>query len=330
MIKRVQPLKSEKVLWWVMLVSAAFTLTALFFSIGIMERIRQVSLPEFVSSRYMIAAVAGLIYLSAHFLRALRLWVMLIEDVKKFSDVVRLHFFSSWIVGVLPFKLGEPFRLLQCVRITKSPLSGTAVFVLEKIMDTISVLILTTLGTSFILMKLEVRFLNLFLVFLLFGSVLLWFSSDGLISYLRKIILIQSKSKRGLAALKIINLYENLLQVFKAKISFRFSLLLLMSLTAWILDIVSYMVLGRLFNLSLPEIFQQIIEYIENTIVENPFMLSQLERANLPLMDLSTYISKFTVFIMFAAALLVMMFSLKKILAKIYCSLRIHGEIDGK
>lgn len=226
------------------------------------------SIPNF---KLYLLLTSCLLFLIAHVVRALRLWVMLIEDVKSFSHLFYLHFFSAWIVAAVPFKLGEIYRLLQFIKVTNSFSDGIATFAIEKIFDALVVLILIVVASVLMTAEFDVRFITLFLVFTLASGFLVWSASPGLISYGRKIVLTRSRSKKGLLALNLLNEYERLLLVFKKKIDFRFTLLLLMTVASWLLDALAFSIIGKMMNVSFSDIYAYMVSFLENSILHHPF-----------------------------------------------------------
>lgn len=63
-----------------------------------------------------ILLTSGFLFFLSHLLRALRIWIMVIESNKNFNKVLEFHFVSALLVMVTPFKLGEIYRFIQLNR----------------------------------------------------------------------------------------------------------------------------------------------------------------------------------------------------------------------
>ncbi len=89
---------------------------------------------------------AMLAYLTAHLLRAARVFLLLNNGTLRFSDVLVTHCHSAGISALIPFKLGEGYRVGVLASLCRDPLRAVVAVWIERIWD---VVLLCTLAISF-------------------------------------------------------------------------------------------------------------------------------------------------------------------------------------
>lgn len=66
-----------------------------------------------------VVIFAALLYLASHALRALRLTVIIADEDASLRDVARVHAWTAGVSILLPFKLGEFFRVVELARLVR-------------------------------------------------------------------------------------------------------------------------------------------------------------------------------------------------------------------
>lgn len=107
---------------------------------GLAAAIKDDVAAAFLAAPVMISGMA-VFYLIAHFLRAARLALLAASacDVSVRTTFL-LHLFTAPVALILPFKLGEVFRLQQLMMITGKPVGALVVLLLDRALDAVILL----------------------------------------------------------------------------------------------------------------------------------------------------------------------------------------------
>lgn len=79
------------------------------------------------------------LYILAHLLRALRLVVMIQDDRVGLRDTFSAHFVAAGASLLIPFKLGELFRVAEVSRLLRSPLRAALLVWSERVLDLVAI-----------------------------------------------------------------------------------------------------------------------------------------------------------------------------------------------
>ena len=198
---------------------------------------------------YLILAFFA--YIAAHFFRSVRLFVIIGVKIPRFSDVIVVQLMTNGVNLLLPFKIGEIYRITEFSRIFKKSSVVLYSIILERFLDLILLLIilfsLLFVGTN---LKGSNEFSSLFyisLVLLIFSLMIIFVLPDN-IKELRLIIAKHSSSNRGiwwLLKLKEIDVLIN--QNF---IGFKTNSSTILSLTMiiWVLEISTFLVFAIILD----------------------------------------------------------------------------------
>lgn len=88
------------------------------------------SIDNFTNINYLIFAF--FIYNVSHLIRSIRLTILTNLDSVSFREVVKMQYYTNGINLVLPFKLGEIYRIIEFNRILKNGLFSTIVIAAER------------------------------------------------------------------------------------------------------------------------------------------------------------------------------------------------------
>ncbi len=197
-----------------------------------------------------------------HFLKAFRLYLALYGSNISASSYAKIYFKVTPVSILLPFKLGELFRMYCYGHQIDNMLKGIVTVVLDRFMDTIA------LVTMIIVMWLYsgeaiIPIVYLLVVFLL-AAVLIFIVFPGLYTYWKKYLLRVDATPRKLRILfyldKLNMIYDEILNVSKG----RGIILYALSLLAWVTEIGSVAIMNGLGEKS--GLSQKISEYLKSAL----------------------------------------------------------------
>lgn len=207
--------------------------------------------------------IISVLYLASHFFRVVRLAILTLDDRKKILPLASAHIFTALPAFFLPFKLGEVIRLASFLIVFKDIKKSLAVWLVERLSDiiilNIAIIILYLAGIS-ISFEMKILF-TAFLVIAIFLLIGLYAISRTFI-YLNRFLVLTSRSKRGMALLKISYAIWEFELTIKQVVKDRKSAIFLASSFVWISEILALSIYlqneignlesyGRLFATSL-------------------------------------------------------------------------------
>ena len=198
--------------------------------------------------RFLLAGVLCLVwFLAIHTVKMFRMYLVLLESRIEFRRFIFAYCRTTLLNLVIPFKLGEIYRMAVFSRITKSAAVGIASVVVDRFFDTFAlVLILIPLhvldasGISAVSV-----FLVVFVIFVIFVYVIF----PSVYGYLNKYIIINRTSVRSMAVLRWLEILNSAYEYVKRLITVRYALMILMSFAAWVLEGGLLFVISRLFDI---------------------------------------------------------------------------------
>ena len=181
----------------------------------------------------MVAAVA---YLAAHFVRAMRLWLILGSDRATFGTILGYHVTIAFFTFATPFKLGDALRATELYRLLGDDPRGFFVVWIDRLFDVAVILVLVAVmawnGPPDPAASLVLISLGAFLVGSIVAAVLL---PGATTAFIRS--LLQSSSERSLRTFRAaVRLRTVLSRVPKIE-GQTFSLLVLLTLGVWGLEL---------------------------------------------------------------------------------------------
>ncbi|SFN78369.1 Lysylphosphatidylglycerol synthase TM region [Pseudobutyrivibrio sp. UC1225] len=203
-----------------------------------------------------------------HFLKALRLYLALYGADITPSTYAKTYCKVTPVSILLPFKLGEFFRMYCYGHYTGNMLKGVVTVLMDRFMDTIALvtmIIVMWLGSGEAIIPL----VYLLLVFIV-AFVLMFLVFPGLYSYWKKFLLRADASTRKIAALKSLEamnkVYLEIMNVSRG----RGIILYVLSLLAWVTEIGSVVVLARMNGINADgSLTRKISEYLESALMGN-------------------------------------------------------------
>ena len=173
-------------------------------------------------------------FLAIHTVKLFRMYLVLLESRIEFKRFIFAYCRTTLLNLVIPFKLGEIYRMVVYSRLTKSPAVGIAGVIVDRFFDTFAlVLILLPLhvldpsGISAVSV-----FLAVFVVFVTFVYVIF----PSAYGYLNRYIIINRTSARSMAVLRFLEVLNSGYEYVKRLITGRYALMILMSFASWVLE----------------------------------------------------------------------------------------------
>ncbi|HAG68517.1 MAG TPA: hypothetical protein DCL38_00925 [Lachnospiraceae bacterium] len=182
----------------------------------------------------IMGAVLIILFLMVHMLKLMRMYLVFIEkriELKRFTPA---YFGTTLINLIVPFKLGEIFRVFVFYKLTGSPETGLVGVIADRFFDTLAlVLVMIPL---LILYPDTLSAVSVFLAVFLIIVVFIYLIFPPTYRYLNKYIIINRTSERSMAVLRLLKGVKVWYEYVKGLVSGRYALLLLLSLSAWILE----------------------------------------------------------------------------------------------
>ncbi|MBQ9538094.1 MAG: hypothetical protein IJU95_02395 [Treponema sp.] len=199
-------------------------------------------------------------------LKALRLYFLLVGEGTALPKYICVFSRTTFVNILLPFKLGELYRIYSFGNLTRSFMKGAAVVLLDRFIDLCSILAI------FIFMKLAlgIEFEGIFF-FLAVASVFLILSyliQPGMLSFWNSYFMESRASARHLKGLAIVKSLGEMRGEVKGLLEGRFFLIFTLSLLSWLLEISPLLIFGGGQELASKLYFAR---YLSSTLTGNEF-----------------------------------------------------------
>lgn len=203
--------------------------------------------------------------LLVHFVKAARLYLALYGLNVDLNSYVKTYCKVTPTSIVIPFKLGEVFRMYCYGQLLQSPVKGVIIILLDRFMDTIA--LVTAILLAWILfgghMTTFVYILLIFLVFVLF----IYFVYPSVYKFWKSYLLKSDASEHKLAVLKMLEMLNMIYKEIESVAKGRGIILYFMSLVAWGVEIGSLILLNEISRNG--KISQIISDYLTSAMKGN-------------------------------------------------------------
>ena len=188
-------------------------------------------------------AIALAFYLASQLLRAVRIAMLCLDDRTMMRRLVAVHLVTLLPGAILPFKSGELLRVAGFVAAAPNRLAGGLVWIIERTADSITLasllVALTVLGPA----ESEMRLLIITLFLFAFSALGSGLAIREIVPFLHDDLLLRSRSENGLKALKLVIASRSLVASAETMLKGRVSLLVLLSVMIWMLELACVAVL---------------------------------------------------------------------------------------
>ncbi len=188
-------------------------------------------LPDLLSTPSLPIII--LLFIAIHIIRFIRMYFILLEDLIQPNRFVELYLKTTFVSAVIPYKIGELFKM-YCFSIeTASFLKGVVAVLIERFFDAIVMVVFMIphaieTGTPSTLLTI----LSVFIIAIL----IIYCSFENTYRYLNNFLVRRGGGKKSLALLKSLEVAKKAYDSAKLIIRGRFILLVLLSIVAWSIE----------------------------------------------------------------------------------------------
>lgn len=186
-------------------------------------------------------------FVLVHLSKMLRLYLVLMEHKIGFGRFVLLYLKTTLVNLIIPFKLGELYRIFCISRETKHWQVGVLSILVDRFFDTLALCIILIPLDVFLYGKLSFITLLFLAVMVLIG--ICYVSVLPTYKYLNRYLIKEKSSPRAMAALKGLDVVKIWYDFTQNLISGRFALILLFSFAGWIFEVGTLKVLAYYMEL---------------------------------------------------------------------------------
>ncbi|MBR4718893.1 MAG: flippase-like domain-containing protein [Lachnospiraceae bacterium] len=187
----------------------------------------------------MVKMIAGgaiciLWFAVIHAVKLFRMYLVLLEQGIKFRKFIFAYCRTTLANLIIPFKLGEIYRMVVFSRLTKNAGIGIASVIVDRFFDTLAlVLILIPLH---VLYPARVSAVSVFLTVFVAVTVFVFVIFPSAYEYLNKYIIMHRESRNSMAVLKWLEVLSSGYEYIRKLVRGRYALITLMSFGAWVLE----------------------------------------------------------------------------------------------
>lgn len=175
-----------------------------------------------------------ILFVLVHLAKMARLYLIVIDEGIPLKKFLFCYFLTTLVNLMVPYKLGEFFRLFVFSKVTKSLRIGVLSVVLDRFFDTVA-LVLILLPYE-LLTGGKVTNSTLALAAFVVVAVFVYLSCFPCYRYLNRYIIMNRSSKRAISGLKFIERIRTEYDYVKSLIDGRSALLVIFSFAAWLLE----------------------------------------------------------------------------------------------
>lgn len=207
---------------------------------------------------YLYIGLCAVCFALVHLFKMIRLYLVLMQQRIPFGQFLLLYFRTTLVNLIVPFKLGEIYRIEEIARKTRVWQVGILSVVVDRFFDTLALLVLLV-PADYIASK-RISSLSAIFFIVLFVAVVLYIAIPSSYSYLNQYLIMRKSSVRTMGALKTLDIIKSWYDYTKDLISGRYMLILIASFLGWIAEICTLKALA--IYLSKPFGFSDFAAYV--------------------------------------------------------------------
>ncbi len=178
------------------------------------------------------AALFLIFFGAAHIAKFIRFYLVLMEEKKlTFPDVLFLYFRTTFINLIIPFKLGEIYRIGAVFHMTGSVKTGVLSVIMDRFFDTTALLMIILPFELFFMGTLNVFPAVLAVCLLIMMFFYLSFAPSY--SFMNRYLVMTKKSERAMAVLSVLDTADEWYNFAKRLIRGRSPMIILASFVGW-------------------------------------------------------------------------------------------------
>ena len=216
-------MKKNKISYYV--INLIFIICAIFFINFTIFQDSVFSLPKTL-------IILGLFILT-HFIRFIRMYFILLEDLINPNRFLQLYLKTTFVSTLIPYKIGEIFKMYCYGVETNSYSKGIIAVLIEKFFDAI---ILCAFMIPHAVQNTSPNPLLIIMLVFIFMTITVYCSFERTYGYLNQFLIRRGGGNKSLTILKILEAAKNAFDNTKRTLRGRATILLLLSLFAWIIE----------------------------------------------------------------------------------------------
>ena len=200
-----------------------------------------------------------------HILKSVRLYLALYYSELKWSDFIKVYCKVTPVSVVLPFKIGDVFRMYCYGQLVGNLLRGVVITMLDRFMDT-AALVTVIILTWFLAGGKMDLLVYLFVIFLIITCVI-YFVYPGIVRIWRKSLLKSNATERRIAILGVLKKFDEIYKEIDGVTKGRGIILYILSILAWGIEIGSLYIISTINNTK--QIDNDVFEYLRAALRGN-------------------------------------------------------------
>ena len=180
---------------------------------------------------------AASIYLISHCLRALRIFLLLYDGRVRVGESFLAHLHAAGVSALIPFKLGELYRIAVFDRLIHNPIRALMTVWVERIWDAGALLLLLLLLVAVAKLEMEGlgRLAAMTLAFL-FASGFLFLVLPENLNMIKRYLIIRQEGERALWALAMVDRFHRVLTTAATLLRYRILTIAWLTIGIWALE----------------------------------------------------------------------------------------------
>lgn len=179
-------------------------------------------------------AVCIVWFMLIHTIKMFRMYLVLLDHRVEFKRFIFAYLRTTLVNLIIPFKLGEIYRMFVYSRMIGNAGTGIAGTLVDRFFDTMALVLL--LIPLHVLYPDKISAVSVFLAVFVIFIVFVYLIFMPAYGYLNKYIIINRDSKNSMAVLRFLEVIRSAYEYVKRLISGRYALMILMSFGAWVLE----------------------------------------------------------------------------------------------
>ena len=208
-------------------------------------------------------------FCAVHIIKMMRMYLILLDRKITFERFVPAYFRTTLVNLVIPYKLGEIYRVFVYFRISEGFKTGFFSVLTDRFFDTFAIVLILLPYQMLTMGRVTIPVLLLagFLVVVVLGYAI----TPSTYRFLNKYIIQYRTSNRSLSILKTLEVIHDWYEYVRTLVSGRYGILILLSLGAWLLEILVLMGFAGFVGLGFK--VSDFGAYIESIISGNTYYL---------------------------------------------------------
>jgi hypothetical protein len=208
-------------------------------------------------------ALSFVLYFGAQLFRLARLQYLCLEHDRKLVGIVGLFSAASLVGALLPYKTGDFVKFtLYSVHLRSISLGFTIIFI-ERLFDAVVLLFFFMILPAPDVVSESLSIIKLLLILFIIITASFYWGTPSSIAFLRRLVLRNSNSERGIRLLEITSVIESAHTLFGIHVRGRWLPILICSTGAWTLELLALgTLLGTAAEIELP--ISTLLQYFQH------------------------------------------------------------------